>query len=408
VRGPVALAGDASTAPSPVGVAEPGPVGPLGPVPVEGEGAESERAESELAESQAGGELAESQAEPSEKGPLEAVTVENEALEVVTVEIGLVEGLPVETVASQTGPAPDAAAPGGATPGAGSYALNPTIDLMHVQRHVRGQVTAANGEPLAGASVTLVHPNGDEVGHTTTAEDGSFDLSDIDEGTYTLVAAAPHYRPAARVVALGHGETRALVSLLGVGALVVRIARARDHVPVSAELELFNADGGLAAQCETGEDGVSILPDLLEGSYELVVRRDNYSPATGPVVVRRGRTGTAEVQLVGLGHLYGAVIDADGGWLPDQEVTLVDPSGDVVAVTRTDGAGSYLFRAVAEGSYTVSVGAREAAVTVDIGAGTAALADLRVPATIALQTPPPPVYPAAVIESEVLSAKKDG
>jgi hypothetical protein len=283
---------------------------------------------------------------------------------------------------------------------------------------------AASGEPLAGATVTLVHPNGDEVGHTVAAEDGSFDLDDIDEGTYTLVAAAPHYRPAARVIALSHGEARATVSLLGVGSLVVRVARARDGVPICGDLELLNADGGLAAQCRTGEDGVSILPDLLEGDYELVVRRQNYSPASGPVVVRRGRTGTAEVQLVGLGHLYGAVLDPDGAWLAGVEVTLTDASLDVVAVTRTDDAGSYLFSAVAEGSYTISAGAGEAATTVEIGAGTAALVDLRMtarPVTPAIEIPPAPVVPApwapetqaapvapaAVNEAEGVSLKKD-
>ena len=126
---------------------------------------------------------------------------------------------------------------------------------------------------------------------------------------------------------LSHGETLAMVSLLGVGSLVVRVARARDAMPVAAGIELFNADGGLAAQAEAGDDGVSILPDLLEGNYELVVQRQHYVPARGPVAVRRGRTGTAEVQLVGQGHLYGAVLDPEGGWLPATLVTLADETG---------------------------------------------------------------------------------
>ena len=137
------------------------------------------------------------------------------------------------------------------------------------------------GPGHGGRAVTLwpvprwhsVHPNGDEVGHTYAAEDGSFHLDDIAAGTYTLVVAALHYRPAARVIVLSHGETLAMVSLLGVGSLVVRVARARDAMPVAAGIELFNADGGLAAQCQAGDDGVSILPDLLEGNYELVVER---------------------------------------------------------------------------------------------------------------------------------------
>ncbi len=325
--------------------------------------------------------------EPVPVGPGSGELVDNDLAEPAAVDDGLVEAAPAGTGAQEGEAAPDEELPApvaAATYAASGYALTTTVDLTHVPRHVWGQISAASGEPLAGASVTLVHPNGDEVGHTLAGEDGSFELGGIEEGTYTLVAAAPHYRPAARVLALSHGETRAMVTLLGVGSLVVRVARARDGLAVAAEIELINADGGLAAQCQTAPDGVSILPDLLEGSYELVVRRDHYSPATGPVVIRRGRTGTAEVQLVGQGHLYGAVLAPDGGWVPDARVALADRSGRVVAVTRTDGAGSYLFQALAEGSYTVSAGSGEAAVTVEIGAGTTAQADITASRSIRL------------------------
>jgi hypothetical protein len=175
---------------------------------------------------------------------------------------------------------------------------------------------------------------------------------------------------------------------------------------VAAEIELMNADGGLAAQCQTAPDGVSILPDLLEGSYQLVVRRDHYSPASGPVVIRRGRTGTAEVQLVGQGHLFGAVLGPDGGWVPETRVALADRSGKVVAVTSTDGAGSYLFEAVAEGSYTVAAGSAEP-VELEVIAGAAAQADITLPATVELGTPPAPATAAAENNGGAFSTKKD-
>jgi hypothetical protein len=377
--------------------------------------AETSTAETSTAEtSTAGGGTVD--AGTDETGTVDAGTIDAGTIESGTIESGTIESSTIESSTAHTA-VQDGPGGAGATPaGAGAHVVNPIIDLTQVQRHVRGLVTAASGEPLAGATVTLVHPNGDEVGHAIAAADGSFDLDDIEEGTYTLVAAAPHYRPAARVVALSHGEARASVSLLGVGSLVVRVARARDGAPVEAELELLNADGGLAAQCQTGEDGVSILPDLLEGDYDLTVQRENYSPANGPVAVRRGRTGTAEVQLVGLGHLYGAVLDPGGAWLPGQEVSLADASGAVVAMTRTDGAGSYLFPSVSEGSYTISAGSGDIAVTVEIGAGTAAVVDLMLRATpfpelpVTAETDETTVTPPAPgrkNDAEPVSAKKD-
>jgi hypothetical protein len=346
-------------------------------------------------------------------GPLDNGAVDGGPSDAVTAE-GLTEAGPVEDGGPESEPAPaEMPTPVGADVTGASFIGvyteygAPAEERTPLPRHVRGQVTRADGDPLAGASVALVHPNGDEVGHTYAAEDGSFYLDDVAAGTYTLVVAALHYRPAARVIVLSHGETLAMVSLLGVGSLVVRVSRARDAMPLAAGIELFNGNGSLVAQSQAGDDGVSILPDLLEGNYELAVEREHYSPARGPVVVRRGRTGTAEVQLVGQGHLYGAVLDPEGGWLPATLVTLADESGALVGVTRTDGAGAYLFPTVPEGTYTLSAGHRDAVLTVEIGAGTAAQADLVLAPPIPLETPPAPVMTVPENGPEALSAKRD-
>ena len=375
--------------PEPV-VPEPAPLEPVAsePIPSEPESSEPESSEPEMPEPE--------MPEPVPEVPLGPVAIGSGPLD-----DGAFDGGPSDAVMGE-----------GLTEGTSFIGVYteygaPTEERTPVPRHVRGQVTGANGDPLAGASVALVHPNGDEVGHTYAAEDGSFHLDDVAAGTYTLVVAALHYRPAARVIVLSHGETLAMVSLLGVGSLVVRVARARDAMPLAAGIELFNGDGGLVAQSQAGDDGVSILPDLLEGNYELAVEREHYSPARGPVVVRRGRTGTAEVQLVGQGHLYGAVLDHDGGWLPATLVTLADESGTIVGVTRTDGAGAYLFPTVPEGLYTISAGHREAVLTVDIGAGTAAQADLVLAPPIPLEPPPAPVMTVPENGPDALSTKRD-
>ncbi len=76
------------------------------------------------------------------------------------------------------------------------------------RRSVRGQVAAATGEPLAGALVTLVTTDGDEAGHAIAGSDGWFAVGDMREGIYTLIAAAPHFRPAASTFALSSEEAR--------------------------------------------------------------------------------------------------------------------------------------------------------------------------------------------------------
>ncbi|HUC14077.1 MAG TPA: carboxypeptidase regulatory-like domain-containing protein, partial [Acidimicrobiales bacterium] len=245
------------------------------------------------------------------------------------------------------------------------------------RRWVRGQVTAATGEPLAGALVTLVTLDGDEAGHAIAGSDGVFAVGDMLEGTYTLIAAAPHFRPAASTFALSSEEAQAWLNLFGIGSMTGKVTTAKDGLPMSVDIELVCPDGEIEARYRTGKDGCFSLTDVLEGSYELVVRNDGYRTVEVPVVVDRAQTLAIEVALIGVGHLYGAVTGPGGGWVPGVQVTLTDRTGTVVATTGTDGAGSYRFSEIPEGPYTVGAAAFGAVRSlVEVEAGSTVSADV--------------------------------
>lgn len=253
----------------------------------------------------------------------------------------------------------------------------PSLIDLTTRRSVRGQVTAATGEPLAGATVTLVGPQGEEAACVIAGDDGLFALNDLGEGTYTLVAAAPNYRAAASVVALRAQGALTSVSLLAIGSLTGKVTREKDGAPLWAEVELMNTEGAVVLECRSDKDGGFILPDVLEGSYTLVVHAAGYRSQTLAVQVTRGRTTSVALALTGVGHVYGAVAGAGGAWVPDAPVTLTDENGSVVAATTTDSAGSFHFPAVVEGRYKISTSVTKAASSeVDIDAGKAVAADL--------------------------------
>jgi protocatechuate 3,4-dioxygenase beta subunit len=250
------------------------------------------------------------------------------------------------------------------------------LNLSGGRHCVRGRVTTTSNDPLPGASLTLVNANGNEVGHALTGRDGSFVVSAVTPGTYTLVAAAPNFRAGANMVTVRASDATATVSLYGVGWLAGKVTRVKDGSPLLAQLELLSPNAGVVTQCTCGQDGAFSVPDVLEGDYELSVQAPGYRSAKVPVTIRRGAIQTALVSLVGLGHLYGTVSAPGGAWLPGVAVTLTDSSGPV-ARTSTDDAGSYHFSGVPEGSYMVSVpGSGTPATRIDIGVGTAMAADL--------------------------------
>ena len=71
-----------------------------------------------------------------------------------------------------------------------------------------GAGESGDRRPLAGAAIALVSADGQEVAPWVAGEDGSFALHDVAGGTYTLVAAAPNYRSAARIVVLKEAQSQ--------------------------------------------------------------------------------------------------------------------------------------------------------------------------------------------------------
>jgi hypothetical protein len=277
-----------------------------------------------------------------------------------------------EIVVADTGPGATGVLAETGPEGAGS-----PDELGTGRRWVRGQVTAATGEPLAGALVTLVNADGDEAAHAIVGSDGSFAVGDMWEGTYTLIVAAPHFRPSANTFAVGSEEAPAALSLTGIGSLAGKVTSAKDGQPMSVDIELVSPEEGVSGQGRTGKDGCFLLSDVAEGSYELVAWSPGYRTVEVPVVVERAETLTVVVAMVGLGHVYGAVTGPGGEWVPGAQITLTDRTGMVVATTWTDGAGSYRFSEVPEGAYTVSAAAFDAACpVVEVEAGSTVAADV--------------------------------
>jgi hypothetical protein len=250
---------------------------------------------------------------------------------------------------------------------------------------VTGSVTDEGGVAIAGARLTLVGARGEHAGQASSEEDGSFSIDAGEAGSYTLVAAAPYYRAAAKVVKVGLGGVRTGLQLLGTGSLAGKVTAGKEASPLEAELELRAGDGGVAMRTRAGHDGTFYFRDVLEGSYELAVSAKGHGTRSVAVTVPRGATGQVALYLGGRGHLYGAVRSPEGDWRPGVAVSLELESGQVVAATRTDSAGSYCFEDVPEGGYLLRAENVDA-VGVEVGAGSTMSVDLTTTSSHGLAT----------------------
>ena len=81
------------------------------------------------------------------------------------------------------------------------------------------------------------------------------------------------------------------------------------------------------------------------------------------VTPRPGIAADVEIGLVGAGDIEGAVVKDGGEGFEGLELELVDDAGKVVASTRSDYDGFFLFERVAFGKYSVRISAESAKIT---------------------------------------------
>ena len=167
---------------------------------------------------------------------------------------------------------------------------------------------------------------------------------------------------------------------LGHGAVTVEtyvhvITEAALSDPEQAELETRIDDQmEVLNDSFSGATGGANTPfrfDLEETTWTVNATWAHMSPGKGEVapkkalqlvVPRPGVAAEVDIGLVGAGDIEGAIVRDGGDGFEGLDVELLDESGKVVATTRTDFDGFFLFERVAYGRYTIRLAAESARV----------------------------------------------
>ncbi|MGR6973731.1 MFS transporter [Streptomyces cynarae] len=202
------------------------------------------------------------------------------------------------------------------TPGSGSYvliaaagghqpqAVSVTVGERPVELDVvlggagrlAGSVVTADGTPVRDAAVTLTNVHGEVVATTRSGREGSYVITELVAGEYTLAASAPAFRPAALPVTVqASRETRQDVELAG-GAVLRGTVRAGDGRPVEdARVTLLDAAGNVVDTLTTGTDGTYRFVDLSSGEYTVIAA--GYPPVATVLQVAGGGRTERDLQL---------------------------------------------------------------------------------------------------------------
>ncbi len=266
----------------------------------------------------------------------------------------------------------------------------PSDDLSLVLKTsgtIRGRVEdAGTNRPISDFSASVREPRGGGMGgmrimmggrqsdRSFQSSDGTFELTDVAPGRWSVSASSPGYRPAEVTgVDVAEGETKEGVVLqLKKGAAVSgRVLDPRKGTGVPNASVSWSEDGGgpgmgiLAgfgggqnAQT-TDADGRFRFDGLAAGKVNLTARHPDFLDTSKTIDVKEEDESTVDLTLSIGGSLAGTVVGKDGRTpVAGAEVELDDQGGSSRFgggdSTRADGSGNFLFEHLKAGRYRVT------------------------------------------------------
>lgn len=240
---------------------------------------------------------------------------------------------------------------------------------------VYGTVTDGTN-PLPNATVKLFDSMGVPYQHTLTDASGAYSFSDVPAGTYSLGAVLPGYSMSSTVgvtLTAGGSTQAALVCTadatlsLGTIAGVLTTVTLQGTVPLAgAKITLLDSTGAVVASTYTASDGEFLFYDVADGSYSVLATADGYLTA-GPsaVVIANGAIANVSMAMEVDARTYNGTVSGvirntsgaavAGCFVGLYQITQVGETKveTLVATTKTNAEGKYLFGGVIGGQYMV-------------------------------------------------------
>ncbi len=255
--------------------------------------------------------------------------------------------------------------------------VNLTLDSAHnIETSVSGTVTDGS-QPVSGATVKIFDKNGNPFMHTITDENGRYLFEGLPADTYSVAVVCKGYRLSLpQSASLSEGDTVILdFSLdkdeslkLGAVAGVVTSGSDDKKKPVGGvKITLMDNTNATVAVTYTVDDGEFAFYDLADGQYKILATAQGYSPSNlVTVTITNGSIVNTSISLIvddvtNSGTINGVIKNKQGQIVAGcfvglyQIVTNEDGTTveRLIAHSKTNAQGLYLFGDVVEGKYVV-------------------------------------------------------
>ncbi|MFC0186763.1 carboxypeptidase regulatory-like domain-containing protein [Fictibacillus aquaticus] len=233
--------------------------------------------------------------------------------------------------------------------------VNPV--LVALPGTLQGTVTASGGGGVNGAAVLLSDSLGTVVAQAVTSPEGTYSISGIIPGHYTLTVSADGYQS----VTIGQNVpsnqvTTADFVLQSNPGTVTGTVTGSGAPLANAFVEALNATGIVVSSILTDGAGQYSISRLSAGSYRLRVSAPSHQTFIVGFSIAEGETATVDVNLLASpGSITGTVIDEDtGAPIEGASLKVVNSSGITDATVLTDVNGQYTVNSLAPGNYVIT------------------------------------------------------
>lgn len=251
---------------------------------------------------------------------------------------------------------------------------------------VIGRIIDESGKPLANATAQLVKNQqwgGWATSEATSGEDGRFEMTDVEPGTYTVKANAQglgnYKKDGVTIEAAGQTDLGDLI--IGKGLEVSGVVVDTSNQPVSgATVGLKESSsnfgwgdwGPPSITGTTDAEGAFTLTGATEASWVLTVTMEGYAVHRETLQLKKSATGL-KIKLSAGGSISGRVLNADGSAVSQITVSATSHTSQAYSSwktmpeqmwgtlfgrqdmnTTTDADGNFLIEHVPEGTYLVA------------------------------------------------------
>lgn len=263
-------------------------------------------------------------------------------------------------------------------------------DKIKENHKVFGTITDSNtNQPIPGVKVLVKDSEGNEVGSTVTKEDGTYEIPNLPDGSYTLevVYEDPSGNPDKNIikevpVTINGADEQVDIELNipnkpAETYKILGTAKYEVELLSNVYVQLIDKNTGRTIKTTyTNNDGKYEFDDLTPGVYEV---KGTYTKTTGTGTAAGGsveqldaivavtivdKDMTADLQfktepvnppITKTYSISGKVTDSNGTTLNGITVQLIDSTGKVIATTSTNDKGNYQFDGLKPGNYKVEV-----------------------------------------------------